>query len=68
MTIKEIKKQMKDWSDFWGGDIMYDIDACKTKEDLAELMNNYYRYLEDAGTDALTHCEEFKRKLGLNNY
>ena len=70
MTIKEIKKNMLKWRDFWGGDIMYTdlIEQAKTKKQLAEVMEMYYRHLEDCGNDALRHCEEFKRKLGLNNY
>ena len=70
VKIVEIKKKMLAWRDFWDGDIMYRdmIEEARTKKQLAEVMDMYYRHLENACNDALRHCEEFKRTLGLNNF
>ncbi len=67
MTISQIKKKMKAWRDFYGGDIFYDIDACKTKEELANIMNMHFSHLEMCANDAGRHCEAFQHELGLNN-
>lgn len=68
LTIKQIKKKMLKWKDFFGGDIMYDIEGAKTKKELAEIMDIYFHHLEDTCNYALRHCENFKHELGLNWY
>jgi hypothetical protein len=67
MTINEIKKKMLSWQDFYGGDMMYqdEINQATTKKQLSEIMNEYFRYLEDLANDAQKDCEEFKKSLGL---
>lgn len=69
MTLSQIKQKMLHWRDFHGGDIMYaqEIRKAKSKSQLSIIMDDYYRHLEDVGKDALTHCEEFKRTLGLED-
>ena len=70
MKISEIKKKMLAWEDFYGGDIMYTdlIEQAKNKKDLANVMDMYYRHLEDMANDAGRHCEKFKRSLGLDYF
>ena len=67
MNIKDIKREMLSWSDYYGGDIMQhdQISKCKTKKELTEIMNGHIRFLEMQNIDALAHAENFKKELGL---
>ena len=70
MKIADKKKKMLKWRDFYGGDI-FDTDAiekAKTNKELLEIMDRYFRHLEDVANDAGRHCENFTRSLGLYNY
>ncbi len=67
MTIKAIKEEMLQWTDFYGGDIP-DRDAiikAKSKKDLAEIMERHRSHQEDMLSDAGSHLDNFKKKLGL---
>ncbi len=67
MKISDKKKKMLAWRDFYGGDI-FDTDSieqAKTNKELLEVMEIYYRHLEDVANDAGRHCENFTRSLGL---
>jgi hypothetical protein len=65
MTIKQIKKKMKEYRDFYGGDLLNvgDIDVCKTKGELLAIVNKHKRYMEMMLIDALTHIENFEKEI-----
>lgn len=67
MTINEIKQRMKEYKDFYGGDLINvdDIDSCKTKSELKEIINNHYNFLEDQLADAKSHLRDMEIELGL---
>lgn len=68
MKISDIKKNMIDWNDFYGGDIpdKEAIKNAKTKEELSEILNNHVKLMENTLSDAISHLESFKQELGLN--
>jgi hypothetical protein len=68
MTIATKKKKMKDFRDFYNGDIisLEDVDKAKTNKDLLLCCQRHFRYLEDQHTDALTHMDNFIKYLGLS--
>jgi hypothetical protein len=67
MTIKQIKKQMKDYRDFYGGELLNvsDIDSATTKKELAGIIETHRRHMEMMLCDAHSSLDEFKKKLGL---
>lgn len=70
MTITEIKKAMLAYTDFYGSEIMYtdEIKKAKTRKELAEIIDRYRGHLQDVATDAESHLENFKKKLGISIY
>lgn len=68
LSILEIKKQIKAFRDLFGSDIFWDVDAAETKNQLAEIMDMHINHIQDSANDAIRHCEEFKRKLGLHDF
>ncbi len=70
MTLAQCKKKMLEWKDFYGGDIS-DTDAiknAKSKKDLAVVLQQHSRLLEDTAIDAESHLERFKRSLDISLY
>lgn len=67
MNIKDIKKEMKDYIDFFGGSLIsYErIDYCKTKKELSELIDEHNNHMEGMLTDAQSSLSRFKQKLTL---
>lgn len=67
MNIEQIKKEMLEYRDFYGGDIpdSDSIKNAKTKEDLRNVLHNHRSLLEDSLTDALSHLKEFEKRVGL---
>ena len=68
MKIDRIKKEMLNYRDFYGGDIP-DTDRIRnaiTKEQLRNILESHRRHLEFMLSDANSHLDEFKRKIGLN--
>ncbi len=67
MKIKEIKEEMLNWHDFYGQDIgpTDEIKKAKTKRQLYEIMRGHIYFLETQNIDAITHAENFIKKLGL---
>jgi len=70
MEIKEIKKEMLAYTDFYGFDMMYEdeIKKAKTKKDLNGIINQYSVHIEMMESDAQSHLENLKRRLGLSDY
>ncbi len=67
MDINKIKEKMKKYRDFYGGDLLEvsEIDKCETKEELNKILENHRAHMEDMLSDAHSHLDNFKRKLGL---
>jgi hypothetical protein len=70
MTIAQIKKQMLEYRDFFGGDIMYtdEIEKATTKKQLNELLDRYSGHLEMVAVDAQSHLNNFRIRLNINGY
>lgn len=70
MSIKEIKEEMESYKDFYGGDLLEvsQIKSCKTKEDLAAIIDRHDTHLEDMLADAQSHLSHFRKRLGLEIY
>ena len=67
MTLKEIKKELLEWTDFYGQDIVDKeaIKKCKTKNDCYEILRSHRFYQQNQNIDAGTDLDQFVKKLGL---
>ena len=67
-TLAQLKEEMLKWEDFYGGDIpdYKRILEAKTKIELQKILNEHRVFMEDMLTDALSHLDHFKQKLGLD--
>ena len=68
MTLKEIKKEMLNYTDFYGGDILDTdlISSAKSKSSLEAIIESHRSHMEDTLTDAQSHLDRFKKMLGLD--
>ncbi len=68
MKISEIKKEMIEFRDFFGQDLISfsEIEKCKTRKQLAKLIQEHDCHLEAIISDAQSHLGRFKEKLGLH--
>lgn len=68
--LKEIKKQMTEYRDLFGGDLLRvsEIKSAKTKKELSEIIDNHIAHIESMSLDAIRGVEEFKKDLGLNEF
>jgi len=57
MEIKEIKEKMKFYKDFYGGDLLGidEIDDCKTKFALEQILSKHEKHMEMMLSDAMNH-------------
>lgn len=69
MTISETKNKMKEYRDYFGGTLINhsDIDNCKTKKELAEIIQSHHDFIESMATDAQSSLDRFKQKIQLHN-
>ncbi len=69
MTIDKIKQEMQSYRDFYGGDLLGldEIKSAKTKKQLANIIDRHRSHMEDMLSDAYSHLDNFKRKIGLEN-
>ena len=67
MDLKTAKRKMLEWTDFWGGEIIYtdEIIKSKTKKDLEIVFDKYIAHIEQIGMDAVSHANKFKNELRL---
>ena len=67
MDLNELKNEIFEWTDFYGGDIINAeaVRNAKTKEDLAAALEEHRSFMEAQLRDAHSHLDNFKRKLGL---
>ena len=65
--FNSIKTQIKDYRDYWGCEIHYqeEIDGASTYKELAEVLNKYYRHIEDMANDAKKDLDNFCNELKL---
>lgn len=70
MNIKEIKKEMKAYRDFYGGELFdhNEIDKATTKVELAKIIENHRVEMEERAKDADSHLDAFKKRIGLLIY
>ncbi len=68
MKLEDMKKEMLNWSDFYGQEIVATdmILKAKTKSDLKDVLIGHISFLEHQHIDAITNADIFMRKLGLN--
>lgn len=68
MEIQDIKNEMKAFKDFYGGDLLdiSQVDETKSKSGLSDIIDSHACFLESQLTDALSHLDRFKRKIGLS--
>ena len=67
MTLKNIKKEMTEYIDFYGGDLS-DIDAIKkatSKKELSKIIEQHRDFMTDMLSDAYSHLDHFKERIGL---
>lgn len=69
MELKEIKTEMKKYTDLLGRSLLSstDIDDCDTKEELAAIIEEHNDHLEDVLNDTQNSLGRFKERLGLTN-
>ena len=69
MKLQDIKKQMLEYRDFFGGDLLdvAEVEKAKTKKQLVGIINRHNQHLDDMVADAQQHLKGFKRKVGLDN-
>ena len=67
MTIEKIKQEMAKYRDFYGGDLLEvsEIKNCKTKKELGKIIERHRRHMEAMLSDANSHLDSFKRKIGI---
>jgi geranylgeranyl pyrophosphate synthase len=67
MTLRETKKKMLAYRDFYGGDLICEdeIKKAKTKKELSELIERHRNFMEDMLSDAMSHLEDFKKEVDL---
>lgn len=67
MTLKEAKKELLKYKDFYGGDLVEidEIGKAESMEELEEIVNRHIRFLEDQLSDAINDIEQLKQKISL---
>lgn len=70
MTIKEIKKELQAYQDFYGGDLLEvsDMELATSKEQLAKIIDRHESHMEDMLSDAKSHLNSLRERTGLNHY
>ena len=67
MKISEIKKQMIEFRDLYGNELLdvACVEDAQTKEDLSQICESHKEHLETMWCDADDHLERFMKKVGL---
>ncbi len=67
MNLRDTKKEMQAFKDFFGGDLIgFDqIEAAKSKKELRKILDEHYVHLEMQLSDAQKNLDHFIDKLGL---
>lgn len=69
MTLEKIKQEMINYRDFYGGDLFNsdEISTAKTKKDLNRIIEKHRSYMEAMLSDANSHLDSLKRKIGIGH-
>ena len=61
LTIKQIRKKLLQWEDFYGQDLVNtdNIKKCKTKNDCLVILQSHRRFQEDQNIDAGSDLDSF---------
>lgn len=64
-TLQEIKQKMKEYKDFFGGELLdfYEIDKAQTKQELSAIIDRHYSFLESQCNDAQHALERFHQEI-----
>ena len=67
MNLNELKNEIFEWTDFYGGDIINAeaVRKATTKKELADVLEEHRAFMESQLCDAQSHLDNFKKKLGL---
>lgn len=67
MKLQDIKKEMLKYIDFYGGDLINsdEIAAATTKLQLEKIIERHRSHMEMMLSDAHSHLNNFKKKVGL---
>jgi len=70
MRIEKIKQEMLNYRDFYGGDLLgsSEIANATTKEELNNIIENHRSHMEAMLSDANSHLDNLKRKIGIGLY
>ncbi len=66
--MKEIKKQIREYRDYWGLEIhyQYEIKDSTTYKELGEILDMYHNHIEGMANDAQAHLARFRKQIGLD--
>jgi len=64
MNIDEIKNEMREFRDFYGGDLLNidDLDGAQSIEELKVILNNHEKHIDMMLRDACSPLDSFKMK------
>lgn len=70
VTIDAAKSEMKKYRDLYGGDLLDidEIDNCKTRKELSEIIEKHRAHLEMCACDASSDLDRLKKRIGLQFY
>lgn len=63
-NFNKVKKQIEQYRDFFGQDIIF-VEPPKNLKDLSKALQAHFRFLEDQNRDALAHLDDFIKGLNL---
>lgn len=68
MKLEQIKKEMVKYKDFYGGELQNvdQIQGSRTKKELAKIIEGHRRFMDDVLSDANSHLDDFKKKIGVS--
>ncbi|MGR3177784.1 MAG: hypothetical protein ACUZ8E_06980 [Candidatus Anammoxibacter sp.] len=67
MNIEDIKTEMEDYLDFYGGDLLEasEIDLASTKQELKAIIDHHRDHIESMLSDADNHLDALATRCGL---
>lgn len=67
MKIDDIKKQMKEYTDFFGGQLINhsEIDKAETEIELERIIDKHHDYISDMANDAQNSLDRWRRTLNF---
>ncbi len=71
LSLEDIKKEMLEFKDLFGGPLSAErsaIQRATTTGELAAIIDEHSGELESMLSDAQSHLEQFKQRIGLGEY